>query len=195
MDESTLVRRLRDGDEQAFLTVVARHNAMLLRVATSLVGDRTIAEEVVQDTWLGLLRGIDRFEGRSSLRTWLLSILVNRAKSTGVRERRTVPIGDGAPAVDASRFDASGAWMSPPQHWIEDADDRLFAQGLSGQIRTTIAELPERQREVLVLRDVVGLTSDEVCAALDLQQGNQRVLLHRARGRLRAAIELEVSGP
>ena len=187
-DERALVQRLREGDEQAFLELVARHNTMMLRFAASLVGDRTVAEEVVQDTWLGVLRGIDRFEGRASLRTWILRILVNRARSTGVVERRTVPVGDGGPVFDASHFDAGGHWMAPPQHWIEDSDDRLEAQALSGVIRAAIDALPPRQRDVLLLRDVDGLSSEEVCDVLDLQDGNQRVLLHRARNRLREAL-------
>ena len=171
------------------MTLVARHNAMMLRIANSLLGDRAVAEEAVQDTWLAVLRGIDGFEGRSSLRTWILQILVNRARSAGSRERRSVPIGDAAsPAVDGSRFDAAGAWTSPPQHWVEDSDDRLVASSLSGTIRTALAELPPRQRDVVTLRDVDGLTSEEVCEALDLTEGNQRVLLHRARSRLRGAV-------
>jgi RNA polymerase sigma-70 factor (ECF subfamily) len=188
-EERALVQRLRAGDEQAFLALVARHNAMMLRFATSLVGDPTVAEEVVQDTWLGVLRGIDRFEGRSALRTWILRILVNRAKSTGAIERRSVPVGDGGPAVDAQRFDGGGHWMAPPQHWIEDSDDRLEAQALSGVIQAAIDALPPRQRDVLLLRDVSGLSSEEVCAVLDLEDGNQRVLLHRARSRLRQALQ------
>ncbi len=193
-DERALVARLRDGDEEAFLMIVQRHNAVMQRFARSLVGDAAVAEEVVQDTWLGMLRGIDRFEGRSSLRTWLLSILANRAKSTGARERRTVAVADITPAVDASRFDANGHWMSPPEHWIEDSDDRLLAEGLSGRIWAAIEALPARQREVLLLRDVDGLTSEEVCEVLELEDGNQRVLLHRARSHMRRVLQDAMAG-
>jgi RNA polymerase sigma-70 factor (ECF subfamily) len=191
-EDSELVARLRAGDEQAFVQLVSRHHAAMLRLAGSYVSSPAVAEEVVQDTWLGVLRGIDGFAGRSSFRTWLLSILVNRARSTGVRERRSVAVGDAGPVVDRSRFDASGAWMSPPQHWIEDSDDRMQAQALAGHIQKTLGEIPERQREVLVLRDVDGLSSHEVCDVLDISDANQRVLLHRGRSHLRQALEAEM---
>jgi len=191
-EDPALVARLRAGDEEAFLALVARHQAMLLRLARSFVSSSAIAEEVVQDTWLGVLRGIDGFAGRSSLRTWLLRILVNRARSTGVREDRSVAVGDAGPVVDRSRFDVSGAWMAPPEHWVEDANDRLLAQALAQRIEDVLAELPGRQREVLLLRDVEGLSSQEVCEALDISEGNQRVLLHRGRSRLREALEAEL---
>lgn len=193
-EDLELLARLRAGDEEAFLTLVTRHNAMLLRLACSLVSSRAVAEEVVQDTWLGALRGIDRFGGRSSLKTWLLRILVNRARSTGVAEHRTVAVGDAGPVVDRSRFDASGRWMSPPQHWIEDSEDRLLAESLSDRIHSALNELPERQRDVVMLRDIDGLSSQEVCEALEISEGNQRVLLHRGRSRLRQALESELGG-
>ena len=193
-EDLELLERLRAGDEEAFLALVARHNAMLLRLARSLVSSRAIAEEVVQDTWLGALRGLDGFAGRSSLKTWLMRILVNRARSTGVIEHRTVAVGDAVPAVDRSRFDASGQWMSPPQHWIEDSDERLFAESLADRLHAALHELPSRQRDVVMLRDVDGLSSREVCEALEISEGNQRVLLHRARSRLRQALENEMGG-
>jgi RNA polymerase sigma-70 factor, ECF subfamily len=193
-EDGELVARLRAGDEQAFVQLVSRHHAAMLRLANSFVSSPAVAEEVVQDTWLAVLRGIDGFAGRSSFRTWLLSILVNRARSTGVRERRSVAVGDAGPVVDRSRFDASGAWMSPPQHWIEDSDDRMQAQALAGHIQKTLGELPARQREVLVLRDVDGLSSHEVCDVLEISDVNQRVLLHRGRSHLRQALEAEIGG-
>ncbi len=192
--DSELVARLRAGDEQAFVQLVSRHHAAMQRLANSFVSSPAVAEEVVQDTWLGVLRGIDDFAGRSSFRTWLWTILVNRARSTGVRERRSVAVGDVGPVVDRARFDASGAWMSPPQHWIEDSENRMHAQALAGHIQKTLGELPERQREVLVLRDVDGLTSDEVCEVLAITDANQRVLLHRGRSHLRQALETEMGG-
>jgi RNA polymerase sigma-70 factor (ECF subfamily) len=191
-EDAELVARLRAGDEQAFVALVTRHHAAMLRLAGSFVSSTAVAEEVVQDTWVGVLRGIDGFAERSSFRTWLLRILVNRARSTGVRERRSVAVGDAGPVVDGSRFDASGAWMSPPQHWIEDSDDRLQAQALAGHIKKTLSELPARQREVVVLRDVDGLSSDEVCQVLEISDANQRVLLHRGRSHLRQALEAEM---
>jgi RNA polymerase sigma-70 factor (ECF subfamily) len=192
-EDSELVTRLRAGDEQAFVQLVSRHHAAMLRLAGSFVSSPAVAEEVVQDTWLGVLRGIDGFAGRASFRTWLLRILVNRARSTGVREHRSVAVGDAGPVVDRSRFDASGAWMSPPQHWIEDSEDRMQAQALAGQIQKTLGELPTRQREVVVLRDVDGLSSHEVCDVLEISDANQRVLLHRGRSHLRQALEAEMN--
>jgi len=180
------------GDQQAFVLLVARHHSAMLRLARSFVSSTAVAEEVVQDTWLGVLRGLDGFAGRSSFKTWLLQILVNRARSTGVREQRSVAIADAGPAVDRSRFDASGAWMSPPQHWIEDSDDRLLAEALAQRIQETLDQLPPRQREVMLLRDVDGLSGDEVCQVLNISEANQRVLLHRGRSRLRQALELEL---
>ena len=191
-EDAELLERLRAGDEQAFVALVARHHAAMLRLANSFVSSTAVAEEVVQDTWVGVLRGIDGFAGRSSFRTWLLRILVNRARSTGVREHRSVAVGDAGPVVDRSRFDASGAWMSPPQHWIEDSEDRMHAQALAGHIQKTLDELPERQREVIVLHDVDGLSSHEVCDVLEISDANQRVLLHRGRSHLRQALEAEM---
>ncbi len=150
-----------------------------------------MAEEVVQDTWLAVLRGLDAFEGRSSLKTWLFSILVNQARTTGTREHRSVPVADPEPAVDPARFDASGGWADPPEHWVEAAESRLEAGKLAGRLRVLMDELPDRQREVVLLRDVEELTSDEVCAVLAISEGNQRVLLHRGRSRLRQLFEDE----
>ncbi len=190
-----LLEALRAGDEAAFVTLVAHHHDAMLRLARTFVRSSAVAEEVVQDTWLGVLRGIDRFEGRSSLRTWLLAILVNRARSTGTREARTVAILDLEPAVDHSRFDTSGAWSAPPEHWVEDVENRLAAGALRGALLAALAELPDRQRAVVMLHDVDGLDSDEVCQVLSLTTGNQRVLLHRGRSHLRQALEDEIGDP
>ncbi len=192
--DGELVERLRAGEEQAFVALVSRHHAAMLRLAGSFVASPAVAEEVVQDTWMAVLRGIDGFAGRSTFRTWLLRILVNRATSTGMRERRTVAVGDAGPVVDRARFDASGAWMSPPQHWVEDSDDRLLAQGLAGQIQDALDALPARQRDVVLLRDVDGLSGQEVCEVLEISDANQRVLLHRGRSHLRQALESEMGG-
>ena len=186
-----LLQRLRAGDEQAFVVLVRRYHDSMIRLACSFVPSRAVAEEVVQDTWMGVLRGIGGFEGRSSFRTWLFRILVNRARTAGARERRSVAIGDAGPAVDQSRFDAAGAWVAPPEQWIEDIDDRLRAGKMAHRIRSAIEELPSRQREVVTLRDVEGLSSDEVCHVLEITDGNQRVLLHRGRSRVRQVLETE----
>jgi RNA polymerase sigma-70 factor (ECF subfamily) len=193
-EDGELVDRLRAGEEQAFVTLVARHHAAMLRLAGSYVSSAAVAEEVVQDTWIGVLHGIDGFAGRSSFRTWLLRILVNRAMSTGVRERRSVAVGDAGPVVDRARFDAAGAWMSPPQHWIEDSDDRMLALGLADEIQQALDALPARQREVVVLRDVDGLSGQEICDVLEISDANQRVLLHRGRSHLRQALEDDLGG-
>jgi RNA polymerase sigma-70 factor (ECF subfamily) len=190
-DDTELLRRLRASDEQAFVILVRRYHDSMLRLASGFVPSRAVAEEVVQDTWMGVLRGISGFEGRSSLRTWLFRILVNRARTAGERERRSVAIGDAGPAVDQSRFDDAGSWAAPPEHWIEAADDRLRAGKLAGRIRSAIEELPARQREVVTLRDVEGLSSHEVCHVLEITDGNQRVLLHRGRSRVRQVLETE----
>ena len=186
-----LIQRLRAGDEQAFVVLVRRYHESMIGLASSFVPSRAVAEEVVQDTWMGVVRGIGNFEGRSSLRTWLFRILVNRARTAGTRERRSVAIGDAEPAVDPSRFDEAGAWQSPPEQWVEEADDRLRSGKLAGRIRSAIEELPARQREVVTLRDVEGLSSDEVCHVLEITDGNQRVLLHRGRSRVRQVLETE----
>jgi RNA polymerase sigma-70 factor (ECF subfamily) len=173
----------------------------MLRLASSFVPNVAVAEEVVQDTWVGVLRGIDGFEGRSSFRTWLFRILVNRARTAGARERRTIAVGDtGAvsdaeAAVTASRFDGGGGWLSPPERWIEDAEDRLASGKMVDFLRTAIDDLPDRQRQVVTLRDFEGLTSEEVCSVLEISEGNQRVLLHRGRSRLRQAVETGFGRP
>jgi RNA polymerase sigma-70 factor (ECF subfamily) len=194
-EDAALVEALRRGDEQAFATLIDRYHASLLWLAMSYVATKEQAEDVVQETWLGVLNGIDRFEGRSSLKTWIFRILVNRAKTKGVRERRSVPFSslesDGderEPAVDPSRFQ-EGAWSAPPESWEGIPEDRL----LSGETRTVvedaIARLPDMQRAVITLRDVRGFTAQEACEVLGLTEANQRVLLHRARSKVRARLE------
>jgi RNA polymerase sigma-70 factor (ECF subfamily) len=187
-DDMQLLQRLRAGDEDAFALLVSRHHGAMVRLAATFVPSAA-AEDVVQDTWLGVVKGIDRFEGRSSLKTWLLRILVNRARTAGVKERRLVPVGSGEPTVDPSRFDERGIWAAPPSSWADDVDDRLAASDLAGQLRAAFDDLPALQRQVVALRDVDGLTSREVCDVLDISEGNQRVLLHRGRSRLRRALE------
>src|SRR5580704_18565245 len=189
--DGELLLRLRSGDERAFVSLVERYQEQMLRLAASFVPSRAVAEEVVQDTWLAALRGLETFEGRAALKTWLFRILVNRARTTGSREQRSVPVADPEPAVDPSRFDGSGGWAEPPEHGIEASEGRLEAGKLAHRVRVWIDELPARQREVVLLRDVEGMSSDEVCTVLALSEGNQRVLLHRGRSRLRQLFEDE----
>ncbi len=189
--DNELVERLRAGDEQAFVALVRRHHDAMIRVASSLVPSAAVAEEVVQETWVALLRGLPGFQGRSSLRTWLFRILVNRARSAGVKERRSVAVADPSPAVEASRFDASGQWVAPPEQWLEDAEDRAEASKIAGRIRSAVEELPGLQRQVVTLRDIEGMSSEDVRIVLDISAINQRVLLHRGRSRLRQVIEDE----
>ncbi|HEX4465898.1 MAG TPA: RNA polymerase sigma factor [Solirubrobacteraceae bacterium] len=191
-EDAELLARARAGDEQAFVALVARHHSAMLRLAAVYVPSRAVAEEVVQDTWLGVLRGLEQFRAQSTFRTWLLRILIYRARSTGVRERRSVAVGDGGgPAVDSARFDERGLWASPPEHWVEDADDRMLGEAMSASISDALDQLPQRQREVVLLRDVDGLSSAEICALLEISEGNQRVLLHRGRSHLRQRLEAE----
>ncbi|HEY3181579.1 MAG TPA: sigma-70 family RNA polymerase sigma factor [Gaiellaceae bacterium] len=194
MDDRVLVERLRNRDEQAFVELVDRYAASMLRVAMSFVRTRAVAEEVVQDAWIGVLRGIDRFEGRSSLKTWLFRIVVNTAKTRGEREARSVPFTAvlDEPAVEPERFLGPdhpfypGGWSSPPHGWPEA---KLEAREVRDVIDGVIAELPSQQRQVITLRDVVGCDAEETCNALGLTEVHQRVLLHRARSRVRRAVE------
>ena len=249
--DARCLERLRAGDEAAFMELVERHHAALVRLARSFVSSRAVAEDVAQETWLGVLNGLDRFEGRSSLKTWIFRILVNRAKTRGERESRSVPFssletGDGEPAVDPDRFEGRsslktwlfriltnraktravrearsvpfsslagpelgsdepsvdadrflpadharwpGHWASAPRSWAEIPEQRLLGAETRQVISDAIDALPTVQRTVISLRDVEGWGSEEVCEALDLTEGNQRVLLHRARSKVRAALE------
>jgi RNA polymerase sigma-70 factor (ECF subfamily) len=190
-DEQAVVAALRAGDEAAFTELVRRHHGSMLRVALLYVSTRDTAAEVVQETWLGVLRGLDRFEGRSSLRTWIFRILTNTAKTRGVRDRRTVPfsaLGDEPDtAIDewfmpADHPEWPGHWAVLPEPWPED---RLLGAEIRERLDRAIDALPASQRAVITLRDVEGLGSAEVCNVLELTETNQRVLLHRARTRVR----------
>jgi RNA polymerase sigma-70 factor, ECF subfamily len=180
---------LRAGDEEAFVALVGRHNHALFYVARSFVASDAIAEEVVQDTWMAVVRGLSKFEGRSSIKTWLVSIAVNRARSTGARESRVRALSSSEAAVDPNRFDTNGHWITPPEYFMEDAEDRVVAGLLSERIRSSLEDLPVSQRQVVTLRDVEGLDSKEVCQLLEISEVNQRVLLHRGRSRLRQDLE------
>jgi RNA polymerase sigma-70 factor, ECF subfamily len=197
--ELGLLEALRAGDERAFTELVERHAGSMLRLAMTFVRSRAVAEEVVQDAWLGVLRGIGSFEGRSSLKTWIFRILTNTAKTRAVREGRTVPIGslgdEGEPAVDADRFlppdhpRYPGHWASPPSGWHRIPEDRLLDAETLAVITRAIEALPAAQRQVVTLRDVEGWSSEETCEALGLSEVNQRVLLHRGRSKVRQALE------
>src|SRR5215207_7873936 len=202
VDDQALLTGLRDGDEPAFQELIDAYSASLLGVARLYVDSRSVAEEVVQETWLGVLRGLDRFEERSSLKTWIFKILTNIASRRGMRERRTVPFsalaeaeaGEYETAVDADRFLPADhdRW---PHHWAlgstrwETPEEGLLSGETREQIFDAIEALPPAQRTVITLRDVQGWPSDDVCATLGLSEGNQRVLLHRARSKVRTALE------
>jgi RNA polymerase sigma-70 factor, ECF subfamily len=205
-DQLELLRRLRAGDPPAFVELVDAWSPMLLRVALLHVSTRASAEEVVQDTWLAVIGQLDRFEGRSSLRTWVFRILENQARSRGVRESRTVPWSsaldgpagdeDAGPTVAPSRFRGPddrwpGGWTSAgrPGAWEPPPEDAAMAAEVRHELGTALDALPRRQRAVVELRDVHGLSSDEVCGLLGLTPGNQRILLHRGRARLRLRLE------
>jgi RNA polymerase sigma-70 factor (ECF subfamily) len=189
--EAELVWRLRRGDEVAFVELVGRHHAAMVRLALSYVRSRAVAEDVVQETWLAALGGLSNFEGRSSMKTWLYRILINRARSAGTSEQRQIPIDVFDRAVDAARFDRDGCWSSPPLHWVDEVEDRVCAKKLATSIRVAIDHLPTAQRDVVTLRDVDGRSAPEACEILQISQSHQRVLLHRARSRVRNALESE----
>ncbi len=191
MDDHELVARLRAGDEGAFATLVRRHQPSLLRLAESLVGSRAVAEEVVQDTWLAVCKGADSFEERSSLKTWIYSILVNRARSTATREKRSQPI-DGDEYEGC--FDSAGVWETPPIPWSEKVDDQMVAKQFARLVAKVLPSLPDAQQQVLMLRDVEGLPPAVVSTLLSISDGNQRVLLHRARCRIRQHLENAMGG-
>jgi RNA polymerase sigma-70 factor (ECF subfamily) len=201
-EDVALVAALRSGDERAFAAIVEQLNGPLLRLARLYVDTVSAAEEVVQETWLGVLRGLERFEARASFRTWVFRIATNRAKTHGGRERRNIslsalldPADDpGGPSVNPERFLPPGAqwaghWAVPPERWAPDVEAHLLAKETRELIEASIEELAPAQRIVMTLRDVEGWDAEEVCAALEITPGNQRVLLHRARSRVRAVLE------
>jgi RNA polymerase sigma-70 factor (ECF subfamily) len=202
-DDQRLVESLRAGDQSAFEMLIDRYHNPLLRLAMFYVPSRAVAEEVVQETWLGVLQGLARFEGRSSLKTWIFRILTNRARTRGQREGRSVAFSDlavaeagsGELSVDADQFwpadhpTWANVWVSYPRNWNELPEDRLLARETLARVQAAIAALPPSQREVIRLRDVEGWTSEEVCNVLEITETNQRVLLHRARAKVRRDVE------
>ncbi len=203
-EEAALLARLRAGDERAFEALVERHYPTMLAVARHYVSSRAVAEEVVQEAWLGVIGGLDRFEGRSSLRTWILRILVNTAKTRGAREARTVPFAALAPegeepAVEPARFRGPddpfpGHWRAYPGNWHRLPEEVLTERETLDVVLAAIHALPPPQRIVITMRDIQGCDAGEVCEALDVSEGNQRVLLHRARSKVRSALERQLDG-
>jgi RNA polymerase sigma-70 factor (ECF subfamily) len=198
-DDDELLARLRAGDEDAFMEIVMRYSPLMRRIALGYVRTPAVADEVVQEAWLGVLTGLARFEGRSSLKTWILRILMNQARTRAQREARSLPFSalaredeDDGPAVDPDRFGPDGGWRSLPDDWRVLPEERLLAAETLAVVRAAVDELPARQREVFLLRDVEGWDAAEVAEALELSPGNERVLLHRARAKVRAALEREL---
>lgn len=204
--DMALLGRLRQGDEGAFNELVTQHHGALVRMAMGYVADREVAEEVVQDTWMAAIEGLDRFEGRSSLRTWIFGIMIHKAKDRGVREKRHVNFSsfesvdeEGEEAVDPSRFHQSGEWAGhwalPPQPWDDRTPERLMAsQQAVNAMNRAIDALPKNLKEVLILRDVEGIEAKEVCELLKITETNLYVRLHRARERVRQAVETYLAG-
>jgi RNA polymerase sigma-70 factor (ECF subfamily) len=199
MDDQELVMALRAGDESAFREVVTGYHGAMMRLASFHVSTRSVAEEVVQETWLAVVKGLDGFEGRSSFKTWVFTILANRARSRGTRERRTVPFSslesdEHTLGVPGDRFQPpsnrwAGHWSNPPDPWTDVAADRLEGEETRALIFDAIRSLPPQQQEVMALRDVEGWDAQAVCDLLAISDGNQRVLLHRARGKVRSILE------
>ena len=200
--DADFIDRLRGGDEAAFVSLVNAYSASLRRLALAFVPDDAVAEEVVQETWLAVLTGLARFEGRSSVKTWIFKILANRAKTRAIRERRTInfseledPFEPDEPAVDPARFlpvshpTWPGHWASPLDSWSASAEDAVVGREMMGVLHRELDRLPESQRVVVALRDVQGWPAAEVCEVLGLSEANQRVLLHRGRSRLRGVLE------
>lgn len=200
--EAELVAALKRRDEMAFVTLLQRYQGQLMRLALVYCRTRELAEEVVQDTWLGVLQGIERFEGRASFKTWLFQILVNRARTRAVREGRTLSFSslageaemESEPAVPADRFRTLDDpwphnWAVPPHSWGDSPETTLLTAETMDLVQRAIAQLPGPQQQVITLRDVEGWPSEDVCNVLEISETNQRVLLHRARSRVRAALE------
>ena len=207
LDEAGIVHALQRGDEKVFSAVMEWYSGSLLRLAMAFVPSRAVAEEVVQETWMGVLEGIGRFEGRSSFKTWLFRILTNRAKTRGTRERRYEPFGlpgsdsdgDDGPSLEDSLFVSEGPqaghWADPPQGWEPDTPERaLLSKECRAAIEEAINTLPTNQRQVITLRDVEGVSAEDVCNTLSISETNQRVLLHRARTKVRRVLDPYVRG-
>lgn len=196
-NENDLITRLRAGDEAAFREIVSAYHGSLVRLAMTFLSQRSIAEEVVQETWLAVIRGLGTFEGRSSLKTWIFRILANRARTRAKREARSIPFSalgnpqsEYEPVVNPNRFDTRGMWVEPPQSWTNDTPEQILERRDTMEVvQRSIGELPPSQRAVVVLHDVEGLDPEEICNILEISETNRRVMLHRARSSLRGALE------
>src|SRR6266704_1175132 len=201
-EDLRLVEALRSGNESAFVSLIDMYHSSMLRLVMVFVPSQAVAEEVVQETWMGVLHGLDRFEGRSSLKTWIFRILTNRAKTRAQREGRSVPFSSlpeftgelHEPAIEPERFQGPdqrwpGHWVSFPRSWDEIPEERILSQETLARIQEAIDDLPPGQRKVITFRDIEGWSSDETCSLLGVSEANQRVLLHRARSRVRRALE------
>ena len=191
-DEEVLARA-RAGDEAAFAALVDRYHPRLIRLAATFVGRRDLAEDVAQETGLAALRGLEHFEGRSSLKSWLFQICANRARTLGAREQRVQPIDPTDAVVAGERFRPDGSWAVAPERWSATVADRLDDAALVALVRAAVDDLPDGQRAVVSLRDVEGLPAAEVCAVLGITEANQRVLLHRGRAQVRRRLERKVA--
>jgi RNA polymerase sigma-70 factor (ECF subfamily) len=188
-DDAELLGRLSGGDEAAFTELVTRYHPQLVRFARTYVSRPELAEDVAQETWIAALRGLDKFEGRSSLRTWLFRICANRARTAGQTDKRTIPV-DNDPILE--QFAPDGSWISPPQAWAHEIAGHVDDADLVRAVHAAILELPDMQRQVVTLRDVQGLTAQEVCDVLTISDANQRVLLHRGRTGVRDRLDRRV---
>lgn len=195
--ERALVAALLDGDRDAFTELVDKHNDTMIRIASAILPGRGVAEEVVQETWLAILHALPRFEGRSSLKTWMFRILSNRARTRARREVRTTPmsaLGEAGDPMTADRFDGRGMWRTPPSKWEGTPEKFAVDREIGVELDAAIAALPERQRQVIILRDVKGWSGAEVCNVMEISETNQRVLLHRARTKVRDALAQYLAG-
>lgn len=196
-EDRALVAQILAGDRAALSRLVAREHSWLVRLARAVVRDKAVADEVVQDGWVAVIRALGSFEGRSSLRTWMATIVLNRAKTAAMRGARTIAVAhlgsdviEDEDSVDRSRFGGVGFWAKPPEPWENSSPEALLhRREVLAAIDATLGELPDAQRAVLTLRDLEGWSSEEVCNALGVSESNQRVLLHRARAKVRSALE------
>jgi RNA polymerase sigma-70 factor (ECF subfamily) len=196
VDDAALLENLLGGDESAFSELVRRYHPTLVKVARYYVGSAASAEDVAQDTWIAVIKGIEKFERRSSFKTWLLRICANRARTSGVKEHRSVPVdpNESGPSVSAHRFDQGGFWSDPPVPFTDAVDARLDNAALLDAVRDAIDTLGEPQQAVVTLRDVEGLSTQEVATLLGLSEANVRVILHRGRARVREIVEETMKG-
>jgi RNA polymerase sigma-70 factor (ECF subfamily) len=193
VDDEELLRRFLAGDREAFATLVRRYQTVIVQIARYYVNSTATAEDVAQDTWIAVLKGAERFEGRASFKTWLYRIVANRARSTGTREKRQIPV-DHTDPVSGDRFNSEGMWKEPPVPFADFLADAEANSALAAAIHAAIDDLPDVQRSVVTLRDVEGLSTSDVASLLDLTEANVRVVLHRARAHIREVVERVAKG-